>query len=634
MTESPKHLIVGTAGHIDHGKSALVKALTGIDPDRLPEEQERGITIDLGFAHMECDDGLVLSFVDVPGHERFVKNMLAGAGGVDLVLLVVAADESVMPQTLEHFHICRLLGVRRGLIALTKTDLVEADLVSLVRLEVEELVAGSFLEGAPILPVSSVTKEGLDDLVEAFREVDREVAGHSAEGPFRLPVDRVFTIRGFGTVVTGTGLSGRVREGDTLEIHPRGERVKVRGLQVHGGECREAGAGQRVALNLQGISRGEISRGDWLTEPGRYGPVPILDARVEMLAGAPAPLEDMDRVRFHAGALEALARVRVLEPGGKLPPGTAGTVQIRLEGPVHTVVGERFVLRRYSPVTTIGGGVVLDPAPPKRTRRLPAPAGHFEDLFSGDPACILAAWVRAAGESGLPASEAFARTDWTEGAVREAVEQLVAGGEVTRAGGVLLAAERWKALEEQAAKLLEAHHAAQPLSPGLPGPELRAALGMEEETFRAFIEEGEASGRLRREGEFVAAAAHEIVLSPEEQALRDSLEAAFRKGGLTPPEEKEVLASNDHPRTRDIFQLLLEGSVLVRLKGGSVYHLEVLDRLVEEIRRGPETFSVPEFKQKTRTTRKHAIPLLEYLDGRNVTCRTGDLRRVVPELEA
>ncbi|HKC13729.1 MAG TPA: selenocysteine-specific translation elongation factor, partial [Vicinamibacteria bacterium] len=361
-----RSFIVGTAGHIDHGKSGLVQALTGTDPDRLKEEKERGITIDLGFAHLALAEDVVASFIDVPGHERFVRNMLAGAHGIDAVLLVVAADESVMPQTREHFHICRLLGVPRGLVALTKCDLADADSQALAEMEVRELLAGSFLDGRPIVRVSARTGVGLERLRAALLELARESPPRGAGGLLRLPVDRVFTLRGFGTVVTGTLVSGALNVGEEVEILPSGRRARVRGVQIHGESVETAAAGNRTAVNLAGLEVEDLARGDVLARPGTLRPTRMLDAELTLLPGEKA-LADQSRVRVHVASAEALGRVRLLG-GGRVEPGHTALVQLRLERPVAAGRGDRLIIRSYSPAATIGGARVLDSLPPARRR--------------------------------------------------------------------------------------------------------------------------------------------------------------------------------------------------------------------------------------------------------------------------
>ncbi|MCA1642353.1 MAG: selenocysteine-specific translation elongation factor, partial [Acidobacteria bacterium] len=410
-----KSIVVGTAGHIDHGKTSLVRALTGVDADRLPEEKRRGITIDLGFAELDLADARV-GFVDVPGHERFVKNMLAGVHGIDCVALVVAADEGVMPQTREHFDITRLLGISSGLVVLTKTDAVEEEFVGLVRAEVEELVEGSFLEGAPVVAVSSRTGAGLDELKQTLREIAARVPARADESVAILHVDRSFTVRGFGAVATGTLVAGEIGEGDELDLLPAGVVARVRGLQVHGRGVGRALAGQRAAINLGGVEASQVERGMTLAPAGRLRPTQALDVRVEVLADAPRPLRSRSRVRVHLGTAEVLARVQVLEAAGEIAAGARGFAQLRLEAPVVALPGERFILRSYSPQRTVAGGVVLDAFAPKhRGRERAAARERLSALAEADAAARLSIFVAAAGERGLTRADLAARTGWRDG---------------------------------------------------------------------------------------------------------------------------------------------------------------------------------------------------------------------------
>ena len=386
-------LIVGTAGHIDHGKSALVRALTGVDPDRLPEEKRRGITIDLGFADLELND-LRLGFVDVPGHERFIKNMLAGAHGIDLLALVIAADEGVMPQTREHFDICRLLGVRNGLIVITKKDLVDEEMLTLVEDEARELVEGSFLEGAPVINVSARTGAGLDELKSRLEELGKRVPARSGDFTMRLPIDRAFSMKGFGSVVTGTLISGKITEGDELELLPQRVSVRVRGLQVHNQAVHEAQAGQRTAVNLAGIDTAQIERGMVLTTAGRLRPTQVIDVSINVLPSASRALRSRARVRFHIGAAEVLGRIRVLDSSSQIAAGESGFAQIRLESAVVALHGDRFILRSYSPAETIAGGVVVDPFATKhRGREMERTLEHLR-LLMDDDARREVCWIR------------------------------------------------------------------------------------------------------------------------------------------------------------------------------------------------------------------------------------------------
>src|SRR5690348_13448160 len=418
--DATKHVIVGTAGHIDHGKSALIEALTGTNPDRLEEEKRRGITIDLGFAFLELD-GVRFGFVDVPGHERFVRNMLAGVGGIDLFVLVIAADESIKPQTREHFDICRLLGIPRGVVAITKCDLVDADVLGLVRLEVEDFVRGSFLEGAPIVPVSARTGAGLDAFKKALIEVARSAARKNISGHFRLPIDRSFAMKGFGTVVTGTLVSGALKTGDEAEIYPVGRRVRVRGLHSGGQAIERAVAGQRTAVNLAGVEHSDVARGMLLAPVGVFEPTARADVRITLLESA-KPLKNRTRVHFHQGTAERIAEIVLLE-GDELHPRASGLAQLRLEDETLLLPGDRFILRQFSPVVTIGGGVVIDALAPRHRRNDPAVLPLLKTLEGSSREEILAALLGRLGRP-LAVSEIIARTGWTETEIRGAVSAL------------------------------------------------------------------------------------------------------------------------------------------------------------------------------------------------------------------
>src|SRR5437660_10731386 len=466
-----KSIIVGTAGHIDHGKTALVRALTGIDADRLPEEKRRGITIDIGFADLDLGE-VKIGFVDVPGHERFVKNMLAGAHGIDAVALVIAADESVMPQTREHFEICRLLGVRQGLIVLTKKDLVDEELLAVAGAEAKDLVDGSFLENAPIVAVSSRTGEGIEELKSALREIGLQVPARSSEFITRLPIDRAFTMRGFGAVVTGTLIAGEISEGEELELlpapsltggFPPGTRVRVRGLQVHGTSVKRAMTAQRTAVNLGGIETAAIERGMVLATAGRLLPTQIVDAEVQLLSNAPRSLRSRQTVRAHIGAAEILARVRVLEHGDEIKPGASGLAQLRFESPVVGVLGDRFVLRSYSPQMTIGGGMIVDAFAAKhRAREAPAAREWLVALMNADRAGQVALFAEQAGKRGLRRADVAARTGWRDEIIDGALAQAKKGGSIIDAERLLLSPATLEELKRKVMRDVTAHHAREP----------------------------------------------------------------------------------------------------------------------------------------------------------------------------
>ncbi len=621
-----RSFIVGTAGHIDHGKSALVLALTGTDPDRLKEEKERGITIDLGFAHAEIGDGVVASFIDVPGHERFVRNMLAGAHGIDAVLLVVAADESVMPQTREHFHICRLLGIPRGLVTLSKCDLADAEMQALAEMEVKELVAGSFLEGAPVLKVSARTGEGLDEVRSGLRELARRAGQRPADGLLRLPVDRVFTLRGFGTVVTGTLVSGRLAAGEEIEVLPSGLRVRVRGLQVHGEAVESVAAGSRVAVNLASVDVEEVSRGDVLARPGTVASGSILDVELTLLPGE-KPLKDQARVRVHLASAERLARVRLLA-APRLAPGETARAQLRLERPAAAGRGDRLIVRSYSPATTIAGAVVVDPLSPRR-RRDP----HAVSLASGLPAAAAALVGEARGE-GIDAATLAARLTVPLTELTAALEGQAGLVGLGRDPLRYVSADALEALARSAQTALETFHADNPLKAGMPREELRrrvfprAAAGAFERTLDTLV----AQGRLRTEGELVASAGHSVRLTPAEDAARERLLARAREAGLAGIDAAQAGAAGGDARLaeRVVRVLLAEGRL--RRVGEAVVDAAALDELKQEVRRRwpPGTrLDVAGFKGLTGLSRKFVIPLLEYLDRERVTRRAGNDRLVL-----
>ncbi len=633
-------VIVGTAGHIDHGKTTLVRALTGVDADRLPEEKRRGITIDLGFAELDLGD-VRLGFVDVPGHERFVKNMLAGAHGIDLVALVIAADEGVMPQTREHFDICRLLGVSSGLVVLTKADTVDEELLSLVRAEAEELTAGSFLEGAPVLEVSARTGRGVEELKMALREAALRTPARSTETVTRLPVDRAFTMRGFGAVVTGTLISGEIAEGQELELLPGALRARVRGVQVHGSSVRAAGAGQRTAVNLGGVEVSSVERGMVLASAGRLRPTQIFYALLQLLADAPRALRTRQRVRVHHGTAEVLARVAVLEESGEIAPGSEGFAQLRLESPVVALPGDRFILRTYSPQHTIAGGEVLDAHAQKHKGRERASArARLSEFASAGSAARLAFFVESSGAKGLHRADAAARTGWRDDVLEAALAECKSGGAVLDAAGVLVGAEVLRGLARAAVEEVEAHHERDPLSRGLARETLREQVFTRAapEVFRAALKSAEDEGALVSERDLVRASGHSVELSPEDAAARERLEQIYRDAALEAPALEDALAragGGGREHARKLLQLLIDAGALVRVREDLLFHREALERLGAALRayaesHGPERLiDVAAFKELSGVSRKYAIPLLEHFDRTRVTRRAGDRRLIL-----
>jgi selenocysteine-specific elongation factor len=636
MTGPWKSVIVGTAGHIDHGKSSLVEALTGTHPDRLEEEKRRGITIDLGFAFLE-ENGVRFGFVDVPGHERFISNMLAGAAGVDLVLLVVAADESIKPQTREHFDICRLLGVKRGVVALTKSDLVDADTTGLVRLEVEEYLHGSFLEGAPIVPVSARTLAGLPELKEALLVVAQQAAGKDVGRYFRLPIDRAFAIKGFGAVVTGTLISGSIASADEVELLPAGKRLRVRGVQSGGKTVERAVAGQRTALNLAGIEHTALQRGMVLATLGKFRATRRIDTRLELLRSAPK-MKHRSRVHFHSGTCETVAEL-IFYAQKELAPGQSTFAQLRLQDDVLVLSGDRFIVRQFSPVTTIGGGLVLDPLARRPTVRDTARPAFLDTLESGQPGEVLAAMTERA-VLGLSFEEIIARSGWLENEIRRVAKILAETGRIKIVSAeplVLLSGKSFDEISRKIAARVEKFHRENPLLPGISREDLRSSLGrrVRPETFRAALDDLLAQKKLETHGETVKRAGATISLDPEEARAKEQIEKAFAIAGLAVPSVKEVLSKLpvEARRAEKILQILLRDKSLVRVTPELIFHHDALaqlrDRLSVFKKTRGERISVPGFKELTGITRKYAIPLLEYLDRERVTRRAGDERVIL-----
>ncbi len=622
------HLVLGTAGHIDHGKSALVQALTGVHPDRLQEEQARGITIELGFADLDLGEGLGLSLVDVPGHERFVRHMVAGATGIDAVLLVVAADEGVMPQTREHLQICELLQVRYGLVALTKCDLIDPDLLEVVRLETREILAGSFLENVPLVPVSSRTGEGIDAIREELKALIRKVPARTAAGIARLPVDRSFTMKGFGTVVTGTLVAGTFAEGEEVEVLPGGKRGRIRGLQVHGEPVQTVAAGRRTAVNLQGLRCVEAPRGSTVTRPGILRTTDRVWAEVRLLEEAPESIRRGGTVRFHQGTAELDARIRVLDRCGD------GVVhaEIVLAGPTLLLPGDRFILRRPMPVDTLGGGVILDNDPPRgREAKEERAAMAGGRRIGNDPVLLRLSRRGLAGCDRISLSRALGLT---ERELADRLEQLESDHAVVQGGGRYFPGSVLADLAKKIADRLGRFHLEEPLRKGMPREALRSELcrAFPQEAWREFLGRMEKNGTIRILAERLALPDHAVELSPAQKRRKDAIETRFREAGLTPPSVEEVLGASPTSGDRELLELLYEEGELIRLGDGRPFHAGALGELGERLRefaKKSPTIDVARFKDLAGVTRKNAIPLLEYLDGERQTRRVGDVREIL-----
>jgi selenocysteine-specific elongation factor len=622
-----KNIVIGTAGHIDHGKTALVRALTGIDTDRLKEEKQRGISIDLGFAHLQLSENVRLGLVDVPGHERFIKNMLAGVSGIDLVLFVIASDESIKPQTREHFDICMLLGIRKGIIVLTKADLADRDLLELAKLEADEFVRGSFLEDSPVVAVSAATGAGLDELRSELATLAATVPEKDASQLFRLPIDRAFAMRGFGAVVTGTLVSGTVRVDQEIELHPARKRVRVRGIQVHGADVAEATAGQRTALNIAGVDASELARGMTLAEAGRFQVTSHIDCSFELLRSA-KPLKHRAPVHFHAGTSEVEAEIRRLSGERKgadaIAPGSREYVRLVLKEPLLILPGDRFIVRMFSPVITIGGGTVLDISPPRR-----AQSDRLRILETA-PLWERIALLARESRYGIGMPELVARTGLLEGDLRKAS---------SRASLTLLESPQFWLLDPAwvAGKLdamhehLKLFHRQNPLLAGVSKEELRSKFlpGAPPWLMDALLAR---SKTLAVDSETIRLSSHKVALKQDETDATAKIESAFRSAGLATPAVSEVLAKSgvDPARARTLLQLMLRDKRLIRVSDELVFHASAMQSLRTLLaERKGQQFAVPEFKGWTGISRKYAIPLLEYLDRERVTRRDGDSRVVL-----
>jgi selenocysteine-specific elongation factor len=628
---APTHIVVGTAGHIDHGKTSLVKALTGTDTDRLPEEKARGITIDLGFAFLE-EPGLTIEIVDVPGHERFVKNMLAGVGGIDLAMLVIAADEGVMPQTREHLAICSLLRIKAGLIALTKADLVESDWRELVREDVAAAVRGTFLEGAPIVPVSSKTGQGLDELRAALRSLAASVPQRGTDELPRLPIDRVFTVRGFGTVVTGTLTAGVLAADDRVEVYPKHAEAKIRGLQAHGQPVASARAGQRTAINLQGLERTAIARGDVVGLPGTLVSSTLVDGTFELLPDAPRAVKTRTRGRFHVGTSEIMARALLLDRA-ELTPGETAFARFRLEAPLVARPGDRFVVRSYSPIVTIGGGTLLDVDPPRFKRKGPALVAHLELLQTGSPDAVLEEHVRHVGSGGVRLTTLAGRAPFGPERLRALLGSLQAGGRVISIDrDWFIHPDSFGRLRGLVADELTAFHRANPLKPGMSREELRGRVGGADERVFAFLLSSlAAEGVVKTERDKVWLASHEVRLSPEQQRVMDTLEGEFSRAEAAPPSPEEALgrAGVRGDEEHELFQVLVQSGKLVRVKESLFFHAQALESIQTKLvalLRERKDIGPSDIKDLLGISRKYAIPLLEFFDQRRVTARVGERR--------
>ncbi len=619
--------VIGTAGHVDHGKSVLVKALTGIDPDRLKEEKEREMTIDLGFAWFTLPSGLVVSVIDVPGHEDFIKNMLAGVGGVDAALLVVAADEGVMPQTVEHLAILDLLEVRRGVVALTKVDLVEdEEWLELVAADVDRMLKGTTLAGSKIVPLSAVTGQGLTSLIEELDSLLSQTPPRRERGRPRLPIDRAFTLAGFGTVVTGTLIDGRFRVGQEVEILPQGLKSRIRGLQTHKEKIEVAVPGSRVAINLVGVGKDQLQRGDVVTSPGWLEPTRLIDVRLRMLGSAPKPLRHNTSVDFYSGAAQITAKVRVL--GAKaIEPGEEGWVQLVLTHPTALLAHDRFIIRQPSPSLTIGGGTVVDPHPGRRHKRFrPQVIERLEALALGTPQEVLL----AALEEGPQEMARLVKDSGLEPeAVEEGLERLLEGSRIlvlgTSEGQLLVSSTWWEGFLARLVHLIEEYHSRYPLRLGMPREEVKSKLRLPSRLFNDLMGQAVKEGVVNEERAALRLPGHELRFTPEEEERVERLLSTLSQEPYTTPSVADCKAALGE----EVLNALLEQGRLIQVSENvlflaSTYEVMV-ERVVEHLKK-EGTITLAQVRDLFSTSRKYAQAFLEHLDGQGITRRVGDER--------
>lgn len=630
-----KRIILGTAGHIDHGKTTLIKALTGVDCDRLKEEKERGITIELGFTSLKLPSGQRAGIVDVPGHEKFIKNMVAGVGGIDGVMLIIAADEGVMPQTREHLDICRILSIKKGLIVITKTDMVDEEWFELVTEDVKAFVKDSFLDGAPVIPVSSTTGTGIDGLLTALEDLIAGIDEKPSSGLFRLPADRVFSMKGFGTVITGTLLAGKVSVGDEVEILPEKIKARIRGVQVHNTLSESASAGQRTALNFQGVDKSSVSRGDVICLPDTIMPANKAAAWFEHLKSSARPLKNRARVRFHSGTSEILCRVILLD-AEELQPGQSGFIQIVFECPAILLPHDRYVLRSYSPVDTIGGGEILDNLPPKHKRFSDKTIQRLEILQKADTAEALQLLCREAGPKGLDFFQIQARCGLEKNKLQALTEKMLSKGAVVSFCKSPLQITLPDIINEIQANIiyqLKTYHARNPLKAGLQKEELRAGLprGTGPKLYAFAVEKLVKRGKIKITNEFLSLPEHKLVLREDQQDLKNKILALYKKGGITPPTKREFVEKLkvQSMEAAAILNLLVREGSLVKLNEDIFYEARALEGIVRktmDLMAKSGELTIKNFKDLTGLSRKFIIPIFEHLDKSKITLRMGDKR--------
>ncbi len=632
-----KQIILGTAGHIDHGKTALIKAVTGINTDRLKEEKLRGITIELGFASMNLPSGRHLGIVDVPGHEKFVKHMVAGATGIDIVTMVIAADEGVMPQTREHMEICSLLGIKHGFVVLTKTDMVDEEWLELVQDDVKEFLQGTFLENSPIIPVSSVTGSGIPEFIKTLDEISATIPTKPLTGLVRLPVDRVFSMKGFGTVITGTLISGSIHTGDIIMVYPSGITSKIRGIQIHNQTVSLAEAGMRTAVNFQGLDKTAVNRGDVLSTPGDLKPSYMLDVSIHLLDSNKKPVKNRTRIRFHAGTSEVLG-ILVLLDKNKLAPGKTTVAQLRLDSPVSVVKDDRFVIRSYSPVHTIGGGHILNPIPQKHKGFKPELVKGLQAIDDSKPEEIIAYHVNEFGYQGVSFSDLKIMTNLSEKQLNNAMQGLMSKKTIIcfdKENRFYIHNNNLEKLKKESFDYLDNYHKSNPLKAGMPKEELKSKFSsfLNSKLFHLMLSQLINDKEIIQEEDSIHLSSHTVSLGADQAVIRKKILDTYAKSKLTPPYFKELSKTLDvdAARAKDVLMLLVEEGLILKIKEDLYFYTEAVNdlksRLVDYLKLNKE-ITTPQFKDMASVSRKFLIPLIEYFDSTNLTLRVGNSRKL------
>ena len=632
-----KQIILGTAGHIDHGKTSLIKAISGTDTDRLKEEKERGITIELGFAALDLPSGQHLGIVDVPGHEKFVKNMVAGATGIDIVVMVIAADEGVMPQTREHMEICTLLGVEYGLVAVTKIDMVDEEWLELALEDIRDFVKGTFLEDAPVAAVSSTTRKGVPEFIATLDELAAQIPDRPPSDLFRLPIDRVFSMKGFGTVITGTLISGQVRIGDTIMIYPTKITSKVRGIQVHNKSADVAGAGMRTAINFQGLEKEAIRRGEVLSKPESLVASYMVDVSLHYLASNKKPLKNRTWVRLHTGTSEVLGNIILLDRE-ELSPDQTTVAQLRLDTPVALVKDDRFVIRSYSPVYTVGGGKVLNPIPPKHKRFRPEVLDGLKNLEHQAPEAIIAFQVEAAGYQGVSFAHLKMMTNLPDKQLDKILQNLLSQKsliQVDKENRIYIHHLCFETLEKNIERQLANYHQTHPLKAGMSKEELKTKLPplLTSRLFNLTINQMIKENTIAQQENIIRIASHAVSLGGKQADVRDKILKTYLNAGLEPPYFKQLAKSldADTKRSREVLMHLVNEGNIIKVKEDLFFHREAIDALKQKLvtfLQNQAEITTPQFKEMTGVSRKYVIPLAEYFDATNVTLRVGDVRKL------